>query len=99
MNLEKLETDLNKTIAKIWKVEKILLTTLKSLGVSIAEYGFLVWAMLFIWGLYGWERTALVLACGVILFGLRQRNDSAIKSYEIARLKKELEAVTLCPRY
>ena len=94
MDLDLLEKKLNKTREKTWKVTKTLGVALKSLAVSMVEYGFLAWIMFYIWDHFGWERTALVLACGVILFGLKQRRSDDFQQYQIRELSRKIEELS-----
>lgn len=88
--LEKLVADMEKTKNKLWKIEKKFLGFFKGLIVAGAEYAFMAWIFLWIYDTYGWEKTVITLAIGVILFGLRQRLDGGMKDLEIKELKAEL---------
>jgi len=73
MDWDKIVADLEKFQAKGWAFEKKLFGSLKSLFIGAVEYLIALYIYLWIYDVYGWERTLIALGVGFIVFSLRER--------------------------
>ena len=55
----------------MWGYQKRLIVTFWSLFKAVLQYSFMLWIYLWVFDEFGIERTAIALAVGVILFGIR----------------------------
>lgn len=57
----------------LWRFEKKLLRTLGSLATGIISYLIALWIYLWIYDVYGWERTLIAIGVGFIVFTMKER--------------------------
>jgi len=77
MDAEEWVIKLEKYKGHLWKFEKKLLKALGSLAGGIISYLLALWVYLWIYDVYGWERTLIAIGVGFIVFSLRERVKSA----------------------
>lgn len=71
VDLDALEKQLEVYKNFLWSIEKRMILTFWALIKVAIQYSFMLWIYLTIYDMYGMERTAIALAVGVILFGIR----------------------------
>jgi membrane protease YdiL (CAAX protease family) len=91
MNLLELMDVLEIVQKKLIEFEKKLATVLFTLALAVLQYAFLAWIFLGIYHMYGRDYVFIALGVGVILFGLKQRTDGALKDLEIRQLRGRLD--------
>lgn len=79
MDLDLLEERIKKLQNQIWKFEKRLIKMLFVLFTNAISYLIALWVYLWIYDVYGWERTLIALGVGVIIFNLRSNVSHAGK--------------------
>ena len=77
MNSDEFLEKAEKLKSRMWKMEKKLLRVLGSLAVSFVSYGIALFVYLWVYDVYGWERTLICIGVGFIVFSLRGKVQSA----------------------
>jgi membrane protease YdiL (CAAX protease family) len=91
MNLLELIVVLETVRKKLVEFEKKLITISFTLALAVLQYAFLAWIFLGIYHAYGRDYVFIALGVGVILFGLKQRTDGALRDLEIKQLRGRLD--------
>jgi len=60
-----------------WKMEKKILRSLLALVGSFISYGIALYIYLWVYDVYGWERTLICIGVGFIVFSLRGKVKNA----------------------
>lgn len=63
--------------SQFWNMEKKILRSLGSLFASFISYGIALYIYLWVYDVYGWERTLICIGVGFIVFSLRSKVNNA----------------------
>jgi len=77
MNSDEFLEKAEKLKSRLWKVEKKLLRAFSSLATSFISYGIALYVYLWVYDVYGWERTLIAIGVGFIVFSLRSKVNNA----------------------
>ena len=77
MNSDEFLEKAEKLKSIMWKMEKKILRSLTSLFGSFISYGIALYVYLWVYDVYGWERTLIAIGVGFIVFSLRSKVSNA----------------------
>ena len=77
MNSDEFIETAEKLKLRLWEFDKKIFRSLLALSGSFISYGIMLWIYLYVYDLYGWERTLIALGVGVIAFSLRGKVKNA----------------------